>query len=388
MKMKRLLASVLALLLVVSILPMTALAADNPAGETIDTNTGNIGINYGTIGTNEGGVQQNDGTIGTNEGGVEYNRGTIGTNEGFVVQNEGTIGTNNDYVGQNNGTIGINNDRVVQSDGTIGTNNYRVEQNGNKITTNNGSVNRNTLNGTIETNNGTVEANSGKVETNGIDGDVTNLIQGSVDINFGTVYNNDGTTCYGLSWGDNVQSLTLIDGNMPGNSDPVNLNDYAAKASRSGYKMTGYTAYSRTNGADTQIEKPSEHVMNAPVWLLILWEELAVTSEPQPTRTPVYTNLSADQVRVGAFLRLGNCVFKIIEVNDDSIRVSTVNKLPEEALADMLGFLKQYLSDAQIAKLIGEPELLEQELVSQFFGGSDDHIAFYASRDLFANEIS
>ena len=316
MKMKRLLASVLALLLVVSILPMTALAADNPAGETIETNTGDIDINYGTIGTNNGYVVQNEGTIGTNEGGVERNDGTI------------------------------------------------------------------------ETNNGTVEENSVKVETNGIDGDVKNGLKGSVEINFGTVHNNDGTTCYGLSWGDNVQSLTLIDGNMPGNADPVNLNAYAAKASRSGYKMTGYTAYSRTNGADTQIEKPSEHVMDAPVWLLILWEELAVTSEPQPTRTPVYTNLSADQVRVGAFLRLGNCVFKIIGVNDDSIRVATVNKLSEEALADMLGFLKQYLSDAQIAKLIGEPALLEQELVSQFFGGSDEHIAFYASRDLFANEIS
>lgn len=374
MKMKRMVACILALLLVVSILPMTALAAENPAGETIETNTGYIDINYGTIGTNEGDVHTN--------------AGTIGTNKVFVIANEGTIGTNEGGVQQNNGTIGTNEGDVQQNDGTIGTNNYYVDWNGNKITTNNGSVYGNALNGTIETNNGTVEESTGKVETNAIDGDVTNVLEGSVDINFGTVRNLDGTTCYGLSWGDNVQSLTLIDGNMPGNADPVNLNDYAAKASRSGYKMTGYTAYSRTNGADTQIEKPSEHVMNAPVWLLILWEELAVTSEPQPTRTPVYTNLSADQVRVGAFLRLGNCVFKIIEVNDDSIRVATVNKLSEEALADMPGFLKQYLSDTQIAKLIGEPALLEQELVSKFFGGSDEHIAFYASRDLFANEIS
>ena len=50
----------------------------------------------------------------------------------------------------------------------------------------------------------------------------------------------------------------------------------------------------------------------------------------------------------------------------------------------MLGFLKQYLSDAQIAKFQGEPELLEEELVAKFFGGSNEHIAFYASRDLFA----
>ena len=56
----------------------------------------------------------------------------------------------------------------------------------------------------------------------------------------------------------------------------------------------------------------------------------------------------------------------------------------EEDLADMLGFLKQHLSDAQIAKINGEPALLEQELVTYFFGDSYEHIAFRAARDLFA----
>ena len=50
----------------------------------------------------------------------------------------------------------------------------------------------------------------------------------------------------------------------------------------------------------------------------------------------------------------------------------------------MLGFLKQHLSDAQIAKINGEPALLEQELVTYFFGDSYEHIAFRAARDLFA----
>ena len=60
-------------------------------------------------------------------------------------------------------------------------------------------------------------------------------------------------------------------------------------------------------------------------------------------------------------------------------------KLPsEQALADMLGFLKQHLSDAQIAKINGEPKLLEQELVTYFFGGTFEHISFYAAPDLFA----
>ena len=33
---------------------------------------------------------------------------------------------------------------------------------------------------------------------------------------------------------------------------------------------------------------------------------------------------------------------------------------------------------------IGEPELLEEELVRKFFGGSGEYIAFRAARDLFA----
>ena len=71
-------------------------------------------------------------------------------------------------------------------------------------------------------------------------------------------------------------------------------------------------------------------------------------------------------------------------MNDDSIRVVIVGKLSEQALADMLGFLQQHLSDAQIAKINGEPKLLEQELVTYFFGGTSEHISFYAAPDLFA----
>ena len=89
-------------------------------------------------------------------------------------------------------------------------------------------------------------------------------------------------------------------------------------------------------------------------------------------------------MKVGAYVRRGNLLFRIIEVTDNDIRVATVGKLSEEDLADMLGFLKQHLSDAQIAKINGEPALLEQELVTYFFGDSYEHIAFRAARDLFA----
>ena len=487
MKLRRMISTMLALLLAVSLLPMAAMATDNEDDNAtistpIDTNTGNnvtvakdgsIQTNNGTITTvemdgkvftNNGNIVTNAGYVGAHPAGSSFdhagNLGTIETNSGTISRNgnlvkhnqQGYIFTNDNNVTAvggillNTGTV-ISNDFVagdntdgevdtigyiVQNFGSIGTNNGIVEHNGSEqspdpelgvidenrcmVQYNYGTVTTNGLqaldqNGKPvvidgEAQYGTIDENYGTVETNAIDGVVDNcskeyeapgdngdvassekepvVLEGKVENNFGTVNDVDGKTYYGLSWGDNVQSLTLIDGRMPGDADPVDLNDYAAKASRSGYRMTGFTAYSRVDGADKLIEKPSGHVMNAPVWLYIMWQELGGTGEPQPTRTPVYTNLSADQVRVGTFVRLGGCVFKIIEVNDDSIRVATVNKLPGEALTDMLGFLKQYLSDAQIAKLTGEPELLEQELVAKFFGGSNEHIAFYAARDLFA----
>ena len=129
--------------------------------------------------------------------------------------------------------------------------------------------------------------------------------------------------------------------------------------------------------------------MKAPVWLKIMWKQIVTavepaSNEPEVKTTTIPTSLSAGQVKVGAYVRRGNMTFRIIEVTDDAIRVATVGKLSEEDLADMLGCLKKHLSKAQLGRLIGEPELLEQELVNYFFGDSREHIAFRASRNLFA----
>ena len=469
MKLKRMVACVLALLLMVSLLPMAAMATDNEDNNAtistpIDTNTGNsvtvtktgsIQTNEGTVSTNNGKIVENKQTVvnnvtlrdnykdpNYNSGCIETNMGTVTNNgvapgegvptgyfsgyvkdnQGTIENNYGTVNTNKDTVVTNACHVEINNQTVTTNRGTIykngsnqnttakvetnakggkvdfnfaeiTTNDGEVSNNQStgEIETNNGTVLINQERGTIGTNNGTVENNRGTVETNTIDGVVNNSSrdssEGTVTQNFGTMVDKTSDvekTYYGLSWGDNVQSLTLLKGDVEAGTTGINLGEYAAKASRSGYKMTGYTAFARKDGEDSQITgDTTNYLMDAPVWLQILWEKLGGKST-QPTRTPVYTKLSADQVKVGAFVRCGNMTFKIIEVTDDSIRVATVGKLSDAALADMLGFLKQHLSEAQIAKLIGEPELLEQELVSKFFGGSDEHIAFYASPDLFA----
>ena len=457
MKLKRMVACILTLLLVVSLLPIGALAEETindrdnvkldknydtnngktvvvPENITVGINKGHVVENYGTVVTNSKDVEYNLGAVQTNNGSVSNNEGTVGTNNGNVSENGGTIETNNKEVDINdkiittnngNGSVSTNFDTVKTNDGTVKLNYGTVETNngtvgqkkdngeivalkGNRgnIDTNNGTVLGNWEKATIGTNNGKVENNYGTVDTNGIDGVVYNYNNGGaaelsnddaietpteqppavagIGTNFGTVHNKvDGNTYYGLSWGESVDKLNSIESFVAA-GDTRNLDEIAKGIDRKGFKMKSYTAYAREEGKDVVIDDTAGYEMNAPTWLEILWQKLGGKSQPKPTRTPVYTNLSGDQVKGGAFLRVGDCIFKIIEVNEDNIRVATVKQLPEKALTDMLGFLKQYLSDAQIAKFQGEPELLEEELVAKFFGGSNEHIAFYASRDLFA----
>ena len=512
MKGKQLLASMLALLLVVSLLPMTAMAEANKytrieADAKFDYNEATNVTNYGTVTNNYAdprtspaptetpSIQENNGTVvnnggssdsdkGTvvnnNSGGtvvnnkptgtVEYNYGLVTNNTGTVNNNEsggtveingGKIKTNNGTVGKKedgqvvagsgnnnaidancgtvisnneNGTVGTNtatgeieiNDGTVGNYhddfkpvpntgnyGTIGINNGTVtfNQNGATIGINNKSVAFNQNGATIGTNNGKVASNYGTVETNAIDGVVYNEdtfpgiasrsndngdaaapeekpnVDG-VDTNFGTVFDKteEGTitTYYGLSWGDSVEKLNSIESFVV-SGDEKNLDEIANGIKRDGCKMTSYTAYSRQNGEDTAITETKNYFVNAPTWLQILWKKIVKPTSDEPeaktVQNSIPTSLSADHVKVGAYVRRGNMTFRIIEVTDNDIRVATVGKLSEEDLADMMGFLKQHLSDA---KINGEPALLEQELVTYFFGDSYEHIAFRAARDLFA----
>ena len=480
MKGKRLVATMLALLLVVSLLPMAAMAeetfetdngiiaegqevtynlAENVANDGTVTNNGprasdppSITYNNGTVVNNggssdsdKGTVENNmaDGTVVNNKptGTVEYNYGLVTNNTGTVNNNEsgGTVEINGGKIKTNNGTVGKkedgqvvagsgNNNAIDANCGTVISNNENGTVGTNtatgKIEINDGTVGRcddelklvpNTGNyGTIGINNGTVVSNYGTVETNAIDGVVNNYNPGEiaarsldngdaaapeekpnvdgVGTNFGTVVDKTSDTektYYGLSWGDSVEKLNSIESFVEKDAKR-NLDEIANGIKRDGYKMTGYTAYSRKNGENTAITETEtkNYSMNAPTWLQILWKKIVKPASDEPevktVQNSIPTGLSADQVKVGAYVRRGNLLFRIIEVTDNDIRVATVGKLSEEDLADMLGCLKKHLSDAQIAKINGEPALLEQELVTYFFGDSREHIAFRASRDLFA----
>ena len=128
MKLKRMVACILTLLLVVSILPMTALAE-----ETInDRDNVILDKNYDKNNGQDVTVPKNI-TVGINNGSVMFNEGTVESNNKYVEINYSAVGANNGSVIFNDGTIGTNNGTVEESDGTIGTNNKNVEINYNKI---------------------------------------------------------------------------------------------------------------------------------------------------------------------------------------------------------------------------------------------------------------
>ena len=404
---------------------------------TVTTNgeDGTVGRNLGSIGTNEGTVKTNKSEITTNNGEVgdfdklnkvaekAINNGehiadiTLDTgNFGTITDNDGVI-----YYNGEGGTVTNNNGGILLNKDTVENNNVYVGLNAGTVETNNMYVGQNA--GTVETNNKRVGMNIGTVVTNTINGIVYNEttqdqndqdVTGTVTNNYGTVYNlvpdNDGEPYYQATYGVEVKNTDGGAGTKLLQAVENTVVKLAELFKRDGYKLVGYdnitptsedsdedadglvaAAYALNNDPAASELSATEFQATRPSILKLLWEKIAGkpsgSSDEPETKTVqnnIPTSLSAGQVKVGAYVRRGNLLFRIIEVTDNDIRVATVGKLSEQALADMMGFLKQHLSDAQIAKINGEPALLEQELVTYFFGDSYEHIAFRAARDLFA----
>ena len=414
----------------------TKTTTDPNTGDEIEEIVSDTG-NFGTITTNgKTGtvlVNQKGGTIGNNCGTVNINSdgGLVITNSNVIEQNNGDVGYTYDMgdgffgvKGGNEGTIKLNAGTVTSNEGTI-------ELNAGTVTSNavGAEIEKNT--DTLEMNYGTVDENTGTVEYNFEVGEVTNKSGGEVTYNRGTVNNEkDGTLYeYFTEFADGEEPETdkpsktiteegtyygiLIDkGTAPEAADAGTWKngfalvqkklgevlDLGSIFKQDGYEVIGYQDASPVemaldeDAAGPEMVSGTEYNENRPSWLRLIWGKIkaavkpsASSDDPEPktVQNNIPTSLSAGQVKVGAYVRRGNLLFRIIEVTDNDIQVATVGKLSDEALADMLGFLKQHLSDAQIAKINGEPKLLEQELVTYFFGDSYEHIAFRAAKDLF-----
>ena len=357
---------------------------------TLETgNFGTITDNNGTIVYNdEGGIVENNGVIITDEEGNEVEH-----TPGLLLVNKGTV-NNNNYGDTwfNFGIVKTNAYNVQDNFGTVETNKEYVWHNFGTVEANDGLVGNNS--DTIESNSGSVIWNVGTVETNTIYGIVANSTDdagnsGTVEANYGTVIDDAGVFNYGVE----VQNT---DGGL-GTKLIQAVKDRVVELSelftRDGYELVGYTR--QYQPAEGNLERwleenpvdviSTEYEAVSPNLLTLIWKAIVKPTEDAPVTVSYYpTTVQPENVKVGTIVQVKGQKFKILEVEDGSILVATMGKLSKQDMEDMKAFLARYFTPEQIAKLLGEPELLSDELVAQFFGGQGVHICFRASVDLFA----
>ena len=435
MKGKRLLATMLALLLVVSLLPMAAMADDLPdntvsqvpISQPIGTNSG-IAVEItqsGSVQTNTGSVAENEGTVVNNNGKVTGNMdgGTVvNNNAGATVQfnNAGATVQNNNAGAavENNNAGGI----IEHNSGYVGEWRPDVQQfqttSGNKGTvgdnTSTGKVN-NLAGGEVGSNSGTVynNAEGSVVQMNEVDGYVANNSLGpdadgpKVEINFGTVQyaapsDNDQPTYYGVHY--EVDGKKVYINQFKADTD-VSISEL--KISRPGYKLVNCQAvekYDRSEPTrfadvtddDDTTKNEDGSVRSFTVWaptrLTLLWEKIASVFKPasnEPEAKPVKaaalpSTVAAEDVKVGTVVRVKGQLFRVIEMDDGSMTVVTMGKLSKKDMEDLTAFLAKYFTPEQIELLLGDPELISGALAEELFGGNTGHIVFKAASNLFA----
>ena len=374
----------------------------NGKNATVDTNNFVVYENNGDIGTNNDYVDTNNGDIGVNNGKIDINgeNATVGTNNGDVYENNGDIGTNNDFVDTNNGDIGTNNDFVTENNGNIGTNNGEVGWNY----------------GTVETNNGKVRWNYGTVETNTIDGVVYNEtdmngVTGEVKTNYGTIKTpigkeDENGQDFEVQYGVQVQNTDGGAGTKLLQAVESTIVKLAELFQRDGYELVGYEDITPTSANTVQSGDPNtpklsatDFQANRPSILSLLWSKISSAVAPsadspssgsdEPEATPVKvvvtpTKVAAEDVKVGTVVQRKGMRFQVIEMDDGSILVATVGKLSKKDIEDMKAFLAKYFTAEQLEMLLGDPELLSDELVAKYFGGNLEHICFRAAKNIFA----
>ena len=164
---KKLLATLLTLCMVLSLLPVTALAD----GEGVEGGQGTIKVEQGdTLDELKAGeFAENYGTIVTNNGTVTNNYGTVRNNNGKVTTNETngkvTYNNQNGVIEDNNGSVYVNYGTVNDNGGTIELNRNIVETNRKIINTNYGIVS-NSGGGNVATNDGEVYNRGGTIGSN------------------------------------------------------------------------------------------------------------------------------------------------------------------------------------------------------------------------------
>lgn len=424
MKLKRMLACILTLLLAVSLLPIGAMADTIPdlgegestelisSGQYMQTNSGLVAENFGEVNTNKGEVRSNSGEVTINFGTIDTNEagGNVGDCEydadlgcyfiDLSGGNFGTITTNEGTVSQNGGLLSLPDGKghytKDQYTGTIGTN----AQGGIVALNSEGS---------------TIGENFGFVETN--EGTLTNKDCGEVEVNRGTIINEEGGTLYEYVFGDNWEDPAPVSSNaitaagtyygilidkgwlhedtdtytwtydsallQKQNNEKIDL---TTLFEQDGYQVTSY--YEKVDGDYVEGTSTTYTVSGSPSYLYLIWEKIQAvissSNEPEVMAAAVPTTVAAEDVKVGTVILAKDLLFRVIEMDDNSITVVTIGNLSKKDLEDPMAFLANYLTAQQLQLLQGSPEQISDELAAQLFGGNPYHIVFKAAKNLFA----
>ena len=402
---------------------------DRKAG--IVTNYGLVETNaqYSIVGTNaEGGiVQTNNGWVGYNnyDDGARVegvgNAGEVTDNYGLVFNDGGTV-VNNHAQGADGCPAIVDNysGTVVNNYGEV----YGYDEANAKVTNNYGSVEG----GTVETNDvgGWVEDSA----TGHYEGDwkwvPDELLNSTVITNYGTHVKyadvqdyekrneGGGTYYFGVHFEDKDEKVYLGSYEYTNEVTIDALNTYAKEK---GYKITDiqevkdyswqkkdfvdHNEAAPQNG-DSPEQTPgttglTSFRISAPTRLKLLWEKIASIFTPAPEAAPsnepeakpvkaaaIPTTVKAEDVKVGTTVRAKGQTFKVIEMDDGSMTIVTMGKLSKKDMEDLTAFLAKYFTPEQIELLLGDPELISEELAAQLFGGNTGHIVFKAAKNLFA----
>lgn len=408
--------------------------------EAMDKNCG-VQSNYGTISSNSGTVYNNA----SNMKDAKYNEETDSWKYSNKMNEDGSavpalIKNNTGTVVQNTGTVENAEGGTVESNFMTGT----VENgNGGTVVENywNGTVN-NLNGGTVEYNyygtvyneaGGEVKINEGTVvnEAGGLLNDVLITSETSVDEDGNEYTEQSGKLVqftgeagtysqYTIKIGmddtteDGADEKTYADIETDGVSEvwkqaaqnaAMDLKAVGKLFNREGYEVIGYVENNiavpwtapeedpEEDTAPTVVYETSYTVTNYNSFLKLVWGKVKGVIVPPPvveivpeTETEEYTipnYMIAKYVREGTVIQRGTHLFKVIAVEDGTILVATMGRLNQADLDDMMGFLAKYFSEAQLERLIGEPELLSEELTEEHFGDELEHICFRATADLF-----
>lgn len=381
---------------------LAALLVTLPTSALAITNDGQMAENSGTVDINNGVITVNNGVVVQNsfDAAVIENNGVVSQNDYLVDINNGEVTENNAIVTTNYGVIVQNSEEAVVNEnyGEVITNNNFVSNKEGGVVVNNDSMVWNYSGGAVE-NNHSVVTNYAGGEVIDNNGDVVNYAGGILNdvLHYDAAGESAASYDVYLSFdgGDNryVPVYIAEDCLPPAHGEAtvcgvtkqavlnstLNLREVGQLFGNDGYEVVGYEYINQEETGFVTVNDVFFTVDEGGRKIYLIWDVAG------NEYIPVYlTHISAERVYPGAEIAVPSQLFRVLEVYDDSMLVTTCWQISEADLAAPMEYLQSVLTPEQSSKIIGAPDLLSEDLVAEHFGGVGSYICFTAQLDLFA----